>query len=92
MSFWLQIIGLILNIIGALLMSYSYYSTSRLYHLPKKLLMALWSIKRAELTVDLAKLNGQQLGRAFQGLAFILIGFIFQFLGLIVSAIPKDFF
>lgn len=89
MSFWLQIIGLTLNIFGVLLMSYSYYSASRYYHLPEKLIKALWSIKRADLTADLAKLNRPQPGRAFQGLAFILIGFIFQFLALIIPVISQ---
>ncbi len=92
MAFWLQAAGLILGVYGVFMMSLSYYSTSRFWHMPKKLLMALFSIRRAKLTTELAELNGQQQGRAFQGLAIVLIGFILQFIGLIISAIPPDFF
>lgn len=83
----LQIIGLSVDIFGVLLMSYSYFSSTKFIAVPWFLLISLFSITKADFDASFSKrLNGEKHGRAVQGLACIIIGFILQIIALTVLA------
>ena len=86
MPTYFQIAGLILDMIGVLFMSYSYFSTTEIKHVPGKLLQALRSLRTAEFLAKFSQdINGHQYGRALQGLSIIMIGFFLQLIGLLLS-------
>lgn len=61
----LQVIGLSVDIFGVLLMSYSYFSSTKFITVPWFLLISLFSITKADFDASFSKrLNGEKHGRA----------------------------
>jgi hypothetical protein len=82
----LQLIGLSLDILGAWLMSYAFFSTVPFWQIPFHLLRALVKPQAAHFTGRLSlELNGERRGHAVQGLGFLILGFVAQIIAVAIS-------
>lgn len=81
----LQLSGIGLDLIGALLIARGVLSASRWHDLPLKLARALVSPRHADLMASLASLNPQQRGNVVRGSALLVLGFALQAAGVLCS-------
>ncbi len=81
----LNILGLLAEIIGVMLMANAYLQSTRLIQTPWILLKCLWSVKTVTGLVAIKDLETEDSGKVLRGLAFIAIGFVLQLLGVVFS-------
>ena len=86
MNTWVTFLGLSLEIFGALLLASSYLSATSLWQIPRLLLRALFYVNEARFSASLSKqLNAENQGYAVRGIAFLVIGFLLQAVGVFLN-------
>ncbi len=84
----LILVGLCLDMIGALLLANSFLSATSIRQTPLVLMRAVFSIGSASFSANLSKaINEENAGIALRGVAYLMLGFISQVGGLVTGVL-----